>query len=420
MFGKSALVKCLEKWMKRGGDLDDVLSSRDYSVTSTEEANAICGALDALRAKPAQACSPLHTLTAFFQQVESKEAFEVLTREGLPRLRAWVRDCISGKDVDEDDVMFLLKILALYRQREDVAIIAEAARLPLDPDGFMWSVILGQFDDEHPYALEMIDALAEPLPTGFILVAYLDAANQLAISGKSSRHPFNNEAGRKKLEAWLLDANEENFSYAHSATAALPFIDMPSRAGLLLTAGKHPTPSIRIEAAWAQAKCGDPAGVDILLRFCLDPRHSSTAQSYLEELGHADRIPDEAQTAEFLALAEMASWLAHPNEFGRPPDDLRLFDARELFWPPTNDRRKLSLVEYAYNDGDGGEPNRGIGMVGSVTFALFSETTADMSPEEIYGLHCCWELEMNDNKLAPKKRTAKAGRVILARHNDGF
>jgi len=29
-------------------------------------------------------------------------------------------------------------------------------------------------------------------------------------------------------------------------------------------------------------------------------------------------------------------------------------------------------------------------MVGSVTFALFGETTADLKPEEVYALHCCW------------------------------
>jgi hypothetical protein len=31
-------------------------------------------------------------------------------------------------------------------------------------------------------------------------------------------------------------------------------------------------------------------------------------------------------------------------------------------------------------------------MVGAATFALFGEATADLPPEDIYGLHCCWEL----------------------------
>jgi hypothetical protein len=97
-----------------------------------------------------------------------------------------------------------------------------------------------------------------------------------------------------------------------------------------------------------------------------------------------------------------------------------LYDTRELFWPPTNDKRRLWLIKYTYNDEERGETDRGIGMVGSVTFALFSEATADLSPEDIYGLHCCWEMEMNEDSRAPKKRGAKAGRKILSRKNAGF
>jgi hypothetical protein len=58
--------------------------------------------------------------------------------------------------------------------------------------------------------------------------------------------------------------------------------------------------------------------------------------------------------------------------------------------------------------------------VGSVTFALFGEATADLSPEDVYGLHCAWELECNGDGRAPKKRTAKAGRKILASYNENF
>jgi hypothetical protein len=426
MFGKSALVRSLEKWLQDGGDLNEVLSSKSERLVKTKaEVDAICTALDTLRAGAARTGaepirSPLHTLTAFFQQVESKDAFEAFQQDGLPRLRAWVRDCIDGGDVDKGTVMFVLKILAMYRQREDVDLIAQAARMPLESGGFLWSVIFGQFDTEHPYSLDMIDALRNPLPTDFISVAYLDAANQLAISGDLKQHPFNTEAGTNSLEAWLLDTNEDTFSHALSATAALPFIDSLSRERLMLAAGKHPDPSVRMESAWAQAKSGDPAGIERLSQLCLDPRYSYTAQKYLNELGQADRIPDEARTEEFQAVTEMANWLAYPSEFGRPPDSIRLFDTRELFWPPTNDRRRLSLVEYTYNDKEGGEPDRGIGMVGSTTFALFGETTVDLSPEEIYGLHCCWELEMNQDSRAPKKRTANTGRQILAHDNASF
>jgi hypothetical protein len=59
-------------------------------------------------------------------------------------------------------------------------------------------------------------------------------------------------------------------------------------------------------------------------------------------------------------------------------------------------------------------------MVGSVTFALFGESTADLSVEDVYGLHCAWELKMKEDAHAPVERRAAAGRAILAERNPGF
>lgn len=424
-FGKPTLAPTLNHWATAGGDLKDLLGADcDQPLKTKADVQALCAALGALRTRPDRVkkriSSPLHTLTAFFQQVESEEAVEALKREGLPHLRVWVRDLLEGRNVDENDVMFVVKMLAMYRQREDVALIAEAARKPLHPDSYMWSIVLGPFDGEHPWSTNMVLALSTPLPAGFIRVAYLDMANHLAITGKLERHPFDTPEGRQQLEEWLRDPDKEHFSHAHSATAALPFVEPASRDGLLRAALDHPDSSVRMEAAWAQARLGEPEGLERLVTLCLDPRYSRAAGLFLEELGQADRIPAEAREQDFQMLAEMANWLAHPQEFGRAPDHIQLVDMRELYWPPTNDRRPVALVGYTYQDEDGGEPDRGIGMVGSITFALFGETTVDLPPEDVYGLHCCWELEMNDDDRAPGNRTARAGRDILGRHNSGF
>lgn len=426
MFGrKTPLEKGLDTWTKTGGSLSDVLGEHAYqAVRSSSEAKAVGSALDALssrryRNESDRAPSSLQTLTAFFQNVDSEEAFDVFATDGLPRLRTWVRELGSANNIDEDDVLFIMKILAMYQQRQDVDLIANAALAPLKADGFLWSIILGQFGPEHPFANDMIDALRDPLPTGFILVSYLDMANALAIAGKLNRHPFDSDGGRSQLETWLRAEDEESYSYAHSATAALPFIDRPAREPLLRLAYEHPSYLVRMEAAWAHAKSGDPEGLARLSELCLDPRFSHTAQQYLSELGHTGKIPAKAREAGFQAVAELANWLAHPSEFGRPPDRIDLFDTRELFWPPTNDTRQLSLVKYEFDD-ESGETEIGVGMVGSVTFALFGEATADLSAEDIYSLHCCWELEMDGDPRAPKERTPTAGRKILAYHNPGF
>jgi hypothetical protein len=418
IFGKSKLEKKLDTWILEGGNLYELLRSEmNQPVSSRADAKAVCRALDVVREKGNSAAtfaSTLHHLTGFFQPPDDQKAMEVFATVGLPRLRMWVHDLLAGEDVDEDSVMFILKILAKYRQREDVDLVARAARLPNVADRFMWSTIFDEFDSDHPYSNQMIDALRDPLPLGFVLVGYLDMANTLAIAGKLDFHPFDSNAGCEQLERFLQDKNEDNSSYAVSATAAIPFIGRTHRERLLSTAFEHADSRVRIEAAWAQAKSGDKDGFSRLAELCLDPRLSHTAQLYLNELRRSDLIPEEVSNEEFRAVAEMANWLAHPGELGSPPDSVVLFDTRELFWPPTNDKRRLFLVKYSAAGEDG------VGLVGSVTFALFGETTADMSPEEIYSVHCCWELEMNGDRRAPDERTAEAGKEILAKYNSSF
>jgi hypothetical protein len=142
---------------------------------------------------------------------------------------------------------------------------------------------------------------------------------------------------------------------------------------------------------------------------------------YLTELGAEDRIPLLARSDDFKAISEMCQWLAHPSEFGSPPHEIHQVDTRELFWPPTNDRRKLWVFRFEYPPRDGkAEPTIGHGMVGSVTFALFGESTPDLSAAQIYGLHCAWELEIKYDPRAPQKRTAEAGVAILREHNPDF
>lgn len=424
-FRRSAFQKEIENLLNGvSGSEGELFSPTKLPIRTKADAEVICSALDTIRKEKASSSedldSVLFSLVAYFQNVESDEAFQILIDKGLPKLRAWVNDLLKGESSNVNSVLIILKILALYRLREDVGLIAQIAKRGIGEDEYIWSTIFDCFDAKHPHSVAMIEALREPLPSGFVLVAYLDMANAAAIAGKSFHHPFDTEMGRSFLDAWLSDTDEDNFSYAVSSSVALPFIESSTRERLLAKALVHPDPKVRLETSWAQAKTGDETGVDRLVEFSLDPGLSLMAQSYLEELGFGHRVPSEAREPNFLALAEMANWLAYPTEFGRPPDEIEIFDTRELFWPPTNDRRQVFLIRYTYLSHDDEGPHSGIGMVGSVTFCLFSETTADMTAEELYGCHCAWELEMNGDSRAPKIRSADAGRRILCEYNPDF
>ena len=80
----------------------------------------------------------------------------------------------------------------------------------------------------------------------------------------------------------------------------------------------------------------------------------------------------------------------------------------------------LWQVKYRCAAADDEPEQEGIGLIGSTTFVLFGETHAGMPPEDIYGLHCCYELAWAGNPRAPEDRTAEAGRKLLAAQNPGF
>jgi hypothetical protein len=214
----------------------------------------------------------------------------------------------------------------------------------------------------------LIELLRDPLPGGFALVLTLDLSNSLCRQGRLDKHPFDTPAGHKLLEGRLTNSDPGDFSYAVSTAAGLPFIrDDVVRNHLAALAMDHVDPHVQMEAAWASAFRGSDAGVKCLARMAADVRFSVTAQRYLEELGKLDVIPEETRDPDFQAMAEMSNWLAHPSEFGEPPTEIELFDTREMLWPPTNDTRTV----------------------------------------------CCWELECNGDRRAPKKRSAAAGRKLL-------
>lgn len=247
----------------------------------------------------------------------------------------------------------------------------------------------------------------------------MDFANRLAREGTISRHPFDSETGVAWLSANLADPDPDNTNSAISAASCLPFIKAQARDALLHDASQHVDPLVRLEAAWAMARLGSEAGRERLVEFCRDPRLLERASLYLEEVGAGKRIPAETRHADFRAMAEMSGWLAHPMEFGRIPDEITQYDSRELKWPPTGRRHRFWLFKYRYGPRSGFDGGAGIGLVGSTTFALWG-SGPDLSPEDVYGIHCYWEMERDDDPPEPPERRAAVGRKLIARINPGF
>jgi hypothetical protein len=388
---------------KPGGDLShEIRELGDYTVSLRGDAEAICDALAKIEfAKSEQEAvsSNLDALTALFQDVDApdSEGFLILREQGLTHLLRIVDASLQRPDANDGDLVFVLKILAMYGTHEGAKRVVAAARKPIDTDAYLWSIVLRQFSADHPERDYVLRELANPLPSGFLGMALLDTANQRALEGGRHRHPYDTDAGVERLKGWLSDRDEDHFSYAVSATAALPFLKHPRCRELFAIAEQHPDVQVRMESAWALAKCGDRAGIDRLAKLCLDPNHSARAQQYLEELGQEQAIPAAARDPDFQAKSEFARWLAHPNELGRPPDELEIVDRRQLKWPPDGTVMPLWLIRYTLRD-DTGLENDDVecGVVGSRTFCFFSYELARRPPEDAYAIHCYWEMELAD------------------------
>ncbi len=423
MTPRTQLGKVLQAGSRPGGTLAEGLRARGDAPLSVDEAHDVCAILAEMRDAavlqgknpPATFDSALHDLTGLFQMVDRREVALVLQTEGIPHLVRLYDASLTLPNRNPSALLFVLKILAMHDRGELVERLAAAAQDPGLCEGFLWSVLFRCLGEDGPLCVQVCARLSQPLPLGFAAVAYLDFANVLCLGGRIARHPYDTAEGRSRLRAWLTAAEGGKTSYATSATVSLPFLTPTEREELLGLAQNHPSADVRMEAAWAAARLGREEGVRALTQLCLDPRTSRLASAYLNDLGRGDAVPEEARAPDFRACAEMCAWLAHPQEFGRPPEQIDLLDTREIYWPPTNDRRRLWLFRYRYPPRrEDGTPDDGVGMVGSVTVALFGETTPDMAADDVYALHCCWELEWTRDPRAPGKRSVEAGRRLLA------
>lgn len=403
MFG-TPLTRAIVRGLKPEADLvDEIRGVGAYTVRSRKDAQAI---VDALRTLPKRSqkksigTSPLHCLTGLFQDVESPEvpAFAIMQHDGIDEL-VRIYDLLLADDAEEhaNDLMFMLKIFAMYGSQRGCERIVQAARRPLSPEGYMWSMILKTCTGDHPHRSTVIRELSDAIPDGFIGICLLDVCNAAAIEGELAHHPFNHADGMRRLRGWLEDRNPDNFSYAHSATAALPFLTSEGRDDLLAFAMDHVDAGVQMEAAWAAAKLGRPAGVRLLARYCSDVSHSDTACQYLKELELESEIPGDALDPTFQARSEFARWLAHPNELATPPDEVEVVDSRELDWPGHEGLHPFWLLRYRLKDQSGlSADDVGCGLVGSMTWCFFHSEMHQRPPEDAYAIHCTWEMQNAD------------------------
>jgi hypothetical protein len=249
------------------------------------------------------------------------------------------------------------------------------------------------------YGPPHVDVLFPRLLDGYLplekCAEVVSLASAACRNGQLAEHPFHDrlDALQSLLDhALALPPSDDATEQVGTVCVALGFI--PSEGATRMLAGllEHADVSIRLEAAFGLAGRGDETGIRFLVDACRSPVTAARASAFLKELDLTPRIPPETRDPDFSAQAQFAEWLAHPNELARIPDRVEIVDKRTLPWPTAGHALPLWLVRYTSRDADGREDS-GIGMVGSTTWCFFSKDFEQRPPEDIYALHCYWELQ---------------------------
>ncbi|MBX7244507.1 MAG: hypothetical protein K1X53_03355 [Candidatus Sumerlaeaceae bacterium] len=359
--------------------------------------------------KPEKLADELQDLAHEIQRADTQEVAVYLQEKVLPvLLQAYDEIALKAKK-ETDLVLFIQKMFAWLEFKPGLDRLPELYRNPAFKDGYLWTVVFGSMSHgPHPHAADVARALSGHFPAGFAAVAYLDFANELAHHNVITEHPFDNPEGVKLLRKWLTKARDGEESYGVSSAMALAFSNQPDRDELLKVARDHSSPSVQIEAAWAEAHLGRENGFKYLVAKCTDWSFSAQAAAYLKMLGREDLIPAEALTEESQAIGHMVSWLCHPAEYGQPPADIELLESRTIYWPPTEDTRTLHVLRFCMEEGTE-KKDYDYGLVGSRTFSLFGDYGDVNGPDDVLALHCSWEMDGEADLEKGRELLGRAG-----------
>lgn len=400
---ESKLERALKRGLRPDGSIAKELENLNYeAVESRSDAQAICQALAALLQREEQgtalAAADFQELAALFQLVSDGDspAFQLLEPQGLPLLeKLYQRQLERADPAQAEHLLTGLQTFAMYGAKTAEELILNAIQKKIGTDEFQWEQIFETVLTAPLPSDEFFARLKQNLPAGQAGLALLSAANVAAVDGELKSHPFDSATGLKRLRVWLSDRYDS--SPAYSATVALAFVSEEIRSQLLPLALRYPDPYVQLEAGWAAGRQGDEQGLRMLAGYCRDLEYSERAQRYLEELGRGELIPDEAKAPDFRARALFSDWLQHPNELGEAPDEVEVVDSRELKWPLEEKPGTFWLIRYLKRDSSGLEPDDvGCGLVGSVTWCFFDPQMLRRPPEDVYAIHCAWEMEQQE------------------------
>ncbi|MCB1095095.1 MAG: alpha/beta fold hydrolase [Verrucomicrobiae bacterium] len=421
---ETPLVGTLNAWLQNGGDLSEALANLedDAVVASVEDAGALTSALR--KSTNDGNAADVAALAGLMDECESESAKATFEKGSAPMLRDWIRRQTANPFTTEESVtatLTTLASLAANGAEPDGALIAEIEATGFARGNDAWSSVLWNLETESPAFATMMTRFLRVLPDASLCEQVMRIANSALLNGEwTGTHPFDTPAGRARLQEWLQPQEEPGAaSRAFASAVALAFISNTTREGLVPLGLAYPDVDVQLEAAWADVKTNGPLGLPRLQEACLNLEYAATARAYLEELDRGDAVPGEAREPEFAATADIIDWLKHPNELGSPPESLKVYDTRTIFWPPADERITVWLFEFTYRFDDTEPFKTGYAMAGSTKWSFFDEYHEPPAAKDLYVKHCAWELTQNSEYQddEPEKFSEEDANKLLSEKN---
>ncbi len=399
-----SLMSEFQKWKEAGasGSWDPILDHLEDAAipAKKEDVTAIRSAIEIQPPNELALENVALLATLAFDLEEGDRMLSAFNDEVVPLLRDWARKLSAKHNTfSEDDEYNWFEILdaILLMGQEDAAEFTQemvntgvAAENYDDwSDAFSW---MDTWDTGYERLVRLAQASA---PGGTVGVALVNRGNRAVLDDDwDGLHPYDSPAGQERLAAWLRQGSD---SAAYEAAIALAYVKPEIRSALLDEAISHPDVDVQLEAAWADLMHDGQRGLAYLQEASRNLSIAHTAMLYMEELGYDDLIPATAQHPDFRAKAAMVDWLKDPAEIGAPPSSIEQVDTRELYWPPTDDRRPLWVFRFTYRFEEN-EPLRvGYGMYGSVTWSSFELYETPPTLGQLYAHHCALEIAWDDD-----------------------
>jgi hypothetical protein len=294
----------------------------------------------------------------------------------------------------------------------------------------LWKTAPGPFDVLFP---RLLDAMQHPSVAAIVL----DLANYLARQGRLPEHPAAVRATEltwllgqlvDRLEGFEQTSREEGVRDLQVAqhvqetiTLAIALCDTLSLLQRREATGKWyrildlQHRRLRVEAAAALARLGEPAGVQALSELAAQPLVRLRVHAYAAELGILDQMPAKWRSSEALAESEMVIRLAEPDLFGLAPSSCELWDQRQLAWPGYDEPRACYLFRYVYHLTSSDYVN--VALAGPVAHALMADLT-DLSADDVYAVYAGWNADHRELRQVEMDATNQAEATEIARRSE--